>query len=108
MSTDPVSPPPARSPARSAPPEPDCAAVVDALILARLARDFDAPPVRAAVAECAVAYRAAGLGPERLLVTLKRRIRESALPEMGEWYRAALTDRVVVWAIEAYYGITDA
>jgi hypothetical protein len=88
--------------------EPDCAAVIDALILARAARDFHAPALRAAVAGCATAYRAAGVGPERLLVTLKRRVRDSALPEMGAWYRDVVTDRVVVWAIEAYYGVRDA
>ena len=26
---------------------------------------------------------------------------------MRTWYRAVLTDRVIVWAIEAYYGIED-
>ena len=31
-----------------------------------------------------------------------------ALPEMRSWYRAVLTDRVIVWAIEAFYGIDDA
>ena len=34
-------------------------------------------------------------------------MRDVALPEMRTWYRSVLTDRVIVWAIEAYYGIED-
>ena len=34
-------------------------------------------------------------------------MRDVALPEMRLWYRAVLTDRVIVWAIEAFYGIEE-
>jgi hypothetical protein len=43
--------------------------------------------------------------PEKLIIELKTLMRDVALPEMRTWYRSVLTDRVIVWAIEAFYGI---
>ena len=45
--------------------------------------------------------------PEKLIIELKTLMRDVALPEMRTWYRSVLTDRVIVWAIEAFYGIGD-
>lgn len=84
---------------------PDCATLVNALQRARQTRDFDSPELRQAVSECAAHYRMAGLGPEKLLVTLKQRVRDETLQDVGDWFRAVLTDRVIVWSLESYYGI---
>jgi len=84
-----------------------CAEIVRVLDAAQAQRTFDSSDARAAVAQCARAARAAGALPEKLIVELKKLMREVALPEMRAWYRSVLTDRVIVWAIEAYYGIED-
>lgn len=86
----------------------DCAEIVRALDAAQAKRSFDAGDARDAVARCATSARAAGALPEKLIIELKTLMREVALPEMRSWYRAVLTDRVIVWAIEAFYGIDDA
>ena len=86
----------------------DCTEVVHALDAAQAKRSFDAGDARDAVARCATSARAAGALPEKLIIELKTLMREVALPEMRSWYRAVLTDRVIVWAIEAFYGIDDA
>ena len=82
-----------------------CAEIVRALDAAQAQRNFDIGEARTAVATCARAARAAGVLPEKLIVELKRLMRNVALPEMRAWYRSVLTDRVIVWAIEAFYGI---
>lgn len=82
-----------------------CAEIVRALDAAQAQRNFDGSDARTAVATCARAARAAGVPPEKLIIALKRLMREVALPEMRAWYRSVLTDRVIVWAIEAFYGI---
>ena len=82
-----------------------CAEIVRALDAAQAQRNFDTSDARSAVATCARGARAAGVPPEKLIIELKRLMREVALPEMRAWYRSVLTDRVIVWAIEAFYGI---
>jgi len=82
-----------------------CAEIVRALDAAQAQRNFDTGDARTAVATCARAARAAGVLPEKLIVELKRLMRDVALPEMRAWYRSILTDRVIVWAIEAFYEI---
>jgi len=88
------------------------AAVVTAkrakLDAAQASRNFDGGEAKAAVARAARAARAAGVQPEKLIIELKTLMREVALPAMRAWYRSVLTDRVIVWAIEAFYGIADA
>jgi hypothetical protein len=84
-----------------------CAEIVRALDAAQAKRHFDASEARAAVEECARAARAAEVPPEKLIVELKKLMRDVALPEMRTWYRSVLTDRVIVWAIEAFYNIED-
>jgi hypothetical protein len=82
-----------------------CAEIVRALDAAQAHRHFDTGDARAAGAACARAAHAAGVLPEKLIIALKRLMRDVALPEMRAWYRSVLTDRVIVWAIEAFYGI---
>jgi hypothetical protein len=82
-----------------------CAEIVRSLDAAQARRNFDPGEAHAAVAACARAARVAGVPPEKLIIELKRLMREVALPEMRAWYRSVLTDRVIVWAIEAFYGI---
>ena len=84
-----------------------CAEIVRVLDAAQANRSFDSAEVRTAVEQCARAAHAAGALPEKLIIELKKLMRDIALPEMRTWYRAVLTDRVIVWAIEAYYGIED-
>ena len=82
-----------------------CMEIVRLLDAAQTRRGFDTTDAQAAVEQCARDARAAGVLPEKLIVELKRLMRDVALPEMRVWYRSVLTDRVIVWAIEAFYGI---
>ena len=84
-----------------------CVEIVRALDAAQARKTLETGEPRAAVEECARAARAAGVLPEKLIVELKKLMRDVALPEMRTWYRSVLTDRVIVWAIEAFYGIDD-
>ena len=84
-----------------------CAEIVRALDAAQARRTLDSGEPRAAVEQCARAARAAGVLPEKLIVELKNLMRDVALPEMRTWYRSVMTDRVIVWAIEAFYGIEE-
>jgi hypothetical protein len=86
----------------------DCAEIVRTLDAAQARRNFEPSEARGAVERCARAARAAGVLPEKLIIELKTLMRDVALPEMRTWYRSVLTDRVIVWAIEAFYGIEDA
>jgi len=85
----------------------DCVEIVRALDAAQAQRRFELTDARAAVERCARGARGAGVLPEKLIIALKTLMHDVALPEMRTWYRSVLTDRVIVWAIEAYYGITD-
>jgi hypothetical protein len=83
----------------------DCAEIVRAFDVAQARRNFEVGEPRAAVERCARRARAAGVLPEKLIIEFKTLMRDVALPEMRVWYRSVLTDRVIVWAIEAFYGI---
>lgn len=85
----------------------DCAEIVRTLDAAQAQRRFELTDARMAVERCARGARAAGVLPEKLIIALKTLMHDVALPEMRTWYRSVLTDRVIVWAIEAYYGIKD-
>ena len=85
----------------------DCVEIVRALDAAQATRSFEGGAARDAVTRCATSARAAGVMPEKLIIALKTLMREVALPEMRSWYRGVLTDRVIVWAIEAFYGIAE-
>jgi hypothetical protein len=81
--------------------------IVRTLDAAQASRTFDTGEPREAVERCARDARLAGVLPEKLIIALKGLMRDVALPEMRTWYRSVLTDRVIVWAIEAYFGITE-
>ena len=83
----------------------ECAEIVRTLDAAQARRTLEQGDARVAVEQCARAARAAGVLPEKLIIELKTLMRDVALPEMRTWYRSVLTDRVIVWAIEAFYGI---
>ena len=85
-----------------------CAEIVRELDAAQAKRSFETVDARSAVEQCARAARAADVPPEKLIVELKALMRDVALPEMRAWYRSVLTDRVIVWAIEAFYEIDGA
>ena len=85
----------------------DCAEIVRALDSAQARRTLEEGEARSAVEHCARAARVAGVLPEKFLIALKALMRDVALPEMRPWYRAVVTDRVIIWAIEAFYGIED-
>jgi hypothetical protein len=85
----------------------DCAEIVRVLDIAQATRNFEGADARDVVERCARSARSAGVLPEKLIIELKSLMRDVALPEMRTWYRSVLTDRVIVWAIEAYYGIED-
>ena len=81
--------------------------LVGVLAAARHLSEYEAPDVDRALAEGVVAARTAGVAPERLLAELKHLLREAPLVEVGEAYRGALIDRLVLRAIEVYYGLGD-
>lgn len=83
----------------------DCAEIVRTLDAAQARRTLEHGEARIAVEHCARAARINGVLPEKLIIELKTLMRDVALPEMRTWYRSVLTDRVIVWAIEAFYGI---
>ena len=85
----------------------DCAEIVRAFDAAQARRSFESAEARSAVERCARAARAGGVLPEKLIIELKGLMRDVALPEMRTWYRSVLTDRVIVWAIEAFYEIEE-
>jgi hypothetical protein len=83
----------------------DCAEVVSALDRARTAHNYENSEIRDAVVRCAANARNGSCPPEKLIVALKTLVRDVALPDVRDWYQSVLTDRIIVWAIEAYYGI---
>lgn len=89
------------------PPGADRTAIHVALAGAVAARRFDAPELRAAVAQFARRSRGRGVPPEQLVIQLKAIVREDTLA-MGDWWRVVLTDRFVRWGVEAYYRLDPA
>lgn len=79
--------------------------LVHQLQLSREARSFERPELREAVARLARRAREGGCPPERLIIGLKRLVHEEALATVNDWFRGVMTERVVAWAIAAYYGI---
>ena len=63
---------------------------------------LDLGPLEEAAESFAVARRARGELPERMIVALKAHVREAELPDLSDDHRA-LGERVVSWAIRAYY-----
>lgn len=81
----------------------DSAEIVQQLRIARERKAFEAPDIRSAVTKCAANARRAGCAPERLLVALKQLVADDALADVNDWFRSVMTDRIVSWAIQAYF-----
>jgi phage-related protein len=82
-------------------------AVADALRDGRGSTRFDPRAIREAVRKCAVHARLSKCPPEKLVRALKALVREIALEDDTDAYRVLYTDRVIAWAIESYYELSD-
>lgn len=78
-------------------------AIIGALDAAASTRQFEHPAIRASVVAYAEAVRIAGRPPEWLIVDLKKLIANDALPELRDWFRSVLRDRLVTWGISGYF-----
>ena len=71
------------------------AAVVRALEAAAAVAKFEDPRICDAVFAYADAVRADGRAPEWLVVDLKQLIARDVLPELRDWFRGVMRDRLV-------------
>jgi hypothetical protein len=85
----------------------DLAVIAGALSAGRKSNRYDPRLVREAVRTCAVHARLNKCPPERLVRELKAVVREVALEDGNDVYRVLYTDRVIGWAIEGFYELTD-
>lgn len=92
---------------RSAAFQADLAAVAEAMREARKTSRYDPRVLREAVRVCAVRARTHRSPPERLVRALKELVREVTLNDSTEAYRVLYTDRVIAWAIESYYELSE-
>ena len=83
------------------------ASVADALREGRSSTRFDPRAMRETVRTCAVHTRLSKCPPERLVRALKALVRDIALEDDSDAYRVLYTDRVIAWAIESYYELSD-
>lgn len=79
------------------------AALVHALEAAAAASRFEDSRIRDAVVAYADAVRAAGRAPEWLVIDLKSLILRDVLPDVRDWFRGVLRDRLVSWGITGYF-----
>ncbi len=73
---------------------------------AHASRDYAAPELRVAVRTLAANARQRGETPEGMLVALKAIFDDGALVGLSTWWRSIMRDRVVRWAIEAYFDVS--
>jgi hypothetical protein len=85
----------------------DLAVISRALESGRKSNRYDPRIVREAVRVCAVHARLNRCPPEKLVRALKAVVREVALEDGSDAYRVLYTDRVIGWAIESFYELTD-
>ncbi|MDQ2766243.1 MAG: hypothetical protein M3Y30_03715 [Gemmatimonadota bacterium] len=85
----------------------DLAAVADAMREVRKTSRYDPRVLHEAVHVCALNARTHRCPPERLVRALKELVREVALNDNTEAYRVLYTDRIIAWAIESYYELTE-
>jgi hypothetical protein len=85
----------------------DLAAIADAMREGRKSNRYDPRVLREAVRVCAARARANRCPPETVVRALKGLVREIALEDSTDAYRVLYTDRVIAWAIEAYYELDD-
>ena len=74
-----------------------------ALEAAAGAAKFEDSRIQDAVVAYADAVRVAGRPPEWLVVDLKRLIHRDVLPDVRDWFRGVLRDRLVSWGITGYF-----
>jgi hypothetical protein len=67
------------------------------------ARGYNDPAVYELVAACAAEARRAGVLPETVIAHLRRRVHETPLGGVGDWYRPALAERLINRAVVAYF-----
>ena len=85
----------------------DLAAVGEAMRDGRKTNRVDPRVLRDAVHKCAVNARRNRYPPEKLVRALKELVREVTLDDNTEAHRVLYTDRVIAWAIESYYELSD-
>jgi hypothetical protein len=85
----------------------ELAAVSEAMREGRRTSRFDPRVLREAVRVCAVHARTHRSPPEQLVRALKELVREVALNDSTEAYRVLYTDRIIAWAIESYYEMSE-
>ena len=85
----------------------DLSEVGEALREGRSSTRFNSRTMREAVRTCAVHARLNRCPPERLMRALKALVHEVALEDDSDAYRVVYTDRVIAWAIESYYELSD-
>jgi phage-related protein len=85
----------------------ELATIGNALQSARKSSRYDARILREAVRACAVNARVNRCPPEKVVRALKELVREIALEDDTDARRVLYTDRVIAWAIESYYELSD-
>ena len=84
-------------------PEPHFAPLFALLQTVVTTKDYANPAVDRAVTSSALAARAAGIPPERVLGYLRVRLNGAPLSAVGDWYRSVLVERLIARAIAAYF-----
>ena len=99
--------PEAESPEGAAVFQADLAAVAEAMREGRKSNRVDPRVLHDAVHKCAVNARTNRFPPEQLVRALKELVREVTINDSTEAYRMLYTDRVIAWAIESYYELSE-
>jgi hypothetical protein len=84
----------------------DHAALRDELHRAHADRNYAAPELRTTVRALAANAHQRGETPERMLIALKGIFDDGAVSGLSTWWRSIMRDRVVRWAIEAYFDVS--
>jgi phage-related protein len=84
----------------------DLATISDAMQAVRSSPHADARVLHELVRAAAVRARENRMPPEKLVRALKALVREVALHDASDAYRVIYTDRIIAWAIEAYYELS--
>jgi len=85
----------------------DLVAIAVALRAGRKSTRYDPRILREAVRTAAVHARLNRSPPEKLVRALKNLVRDIALEDDTDAYRLLYTDRVIAWAIESYYELSE-
>ena len=85
----------------------ELAAIAEALQSGRRSPRSDSRALHDLVRVCALHAREQRLPPEKVVRALKALVREVALDDASDSYRVIYTDRIIAWAIEAYYELAE-